>query len=248
MSNVKKYCPNCGAVIEEGKPFCSQCGQKTNEQAAPPPPSSTTSTPPVAPANMPPEQKRGAAEHLTTGYNIAIGNPLVFLPAVLSGIISLLVGTLNTTLGANSVMILQLLSALVSFILGFASTDMSRDAYNKQPLDLAQSVGYVLKRFAPFLIASIIGALLSITIILIPVVTLTFIIMVIDETGLMDAFSKAFKVITADLGDIIIVLIVSIVGLFITGYIPYISTLVYSALNVVIGLAFIDIYINYKNS
>jgi hypothetical protein len=248
MSNVTKYCPNCGAVIDEGKQFCPQCGQKTNEQAPPPPPNTPIPSPPGSSPNVPYEQKRGAAEHLTTGYNIALGSPLVFLPAVLSGIISLLVGTLNTTLGANGVMILQLLSALISFILSFASTDMSRDAYNKQPLDLGQSIGYVFKRFVPFLVASILGALLSITIVLIPVVTLTFVIMVIDETGIMDAFSKAFKVLFADLGDIIIVLIVAIVGLFITGYIPYIGTLVYSVLNVIVGLAFIDIYINYKNS
>ena len=125
---------------------------------------------------------------------------------------------------------------------------MSRDAYNKQSLDLGQSIGYVFKRIIPFFIASIIGALLSITIVLIPAVSLAFVIMVIDETGIMDAFSKAFKVIFADLGDIIIVLIVSILGFFVIGYIPYISTLVYSILNVIIGLAFIDIYINYKNS
>jgi hypothetical protein len=72
--------------------------------------------------------------------------------------------------------------------------------------------------------------------------------MVIDETGIMDAFSKAFKVLFADIMDIIIVLIVAIVGFFITGYIPYLSTLLYSVLNVIIGLAFIDIYVNYKNS
>jgi hypothetical protein len=84
--------------------------------------------------------------------------------------------------------------------------------------------------------------------VLIPAVTLAFVIMVIDETGIMDAFSKAFKVIFADLGDIIIVLIVSIIGFFIISYIPYVSTFVYSVLNVIIGLAFIDIYMNYKNS
>jgi hypothetical protein len=71
--------------------------------------------------------------------------------------------------------------------------------------------------------------------------------MVIDETGIMDAFTKAFNVIKADIVDIIIVLVVSIAGSFVIGYIPFISTLVNAALNVVIGLAFIDIYMNYKN-
>jgi hypothetical protein len=248
MSKVTKYCPNCGAVIDESKPFCPQCGNKIGAQATSPPPGTFTPTPAVTPVNIPHEQKRGAVEHLTIGYSVAIGNPLVFLPAAISGIISLLVGATNTFVGSSGLIILQLISALVSFILSFASTDMSRDAYNKQPLDLGQSIAYVFKRFLPFLIAAILGAILSLTIVFIPIVTLTFVIMVIDETGIMDAFTKAFKVLFADIGDIIIVLVVAIIGFFITGYIPYISTLVYSVLNVVIGLAFIDIYVNYKNS
>jgi hypothetical protein len=242
---VTKFCTKCGAELGEVRTFCPQCGNKVGEQTAPPTPNTT---PPPPPSSMPSESKRGAVEHLTIGYSVAFGNPMVFLPAVISGIIGLLVGTTQGILGASGFVIIQLLSALVSFILSFASTDMSRDAYNKQPLDLGQSIGYVFKRFIPFLIASIIGALLSITIVLIPVVTLAFVIMVIDEMGVTDAFSKAFKVIFADLGDIIIVVIVDIVGFFIINYIPFVSTLVYSVLNVIIGLAFIDIYMNYKNS
>jgi hypothetical protein len=248
MSDVTKYCPNCGAVTDEGKPFCPQCGHRLDAQAIPPTSPASSTTTPVVPIDVKHEQRRGAVEHLTIGYSVALSNPLVFLPAVLSGIIGLLVGTTQPLLGSYGFVILQLLSALISFILSFASTDMSRDAYNKQPLNLGESIGYVFKRFVPFLIASIFGALLSLTIVFIPAVTLTFVIMVIDETGIMDAFSKAFKVLFADIMDIIIVLIVAIVGFFITGYIPYLSTLLYSVLNVIIGLAFIDIYVNYKNS
>ena len=71
--------------------------------------------------------------------------------------------------------------------------------------------------------------------------------MVIDETGIMDAFSKAFNVLKADLKDIIIVLIISIIGSVVIGYVPFVSTLFSSVFNVIIGLAFIDIYMNYKN-
>jgi predicted ABC-type exoprotein transport system permease subunit len=74
------------------------------------------------------------------------------------------------------------------------------------------------------------------------------VIMVIDETGIMDAFSKAFNVLKADLMDIIFVLIVSIVGSVFIGYVPFVSTLLNSVFNVIIGLAFIDIYVNYKNN
>ena len=52
---------------------------------------------------------------------------------------------------------------------------------------------------------------------------------------------RLFNVTKADLGDIIIVIIVTIIGFAITNIIPFVSSLLYSMLNVVIGLAFIDI-------
>jgi len=58
---------------------------------------------------------------------------------------------------------------------------------------------------------------------------------------------KAFNVTKAELGDIIIVMIVAISGFAVTNVIPFVSSLLYSMLNVVIGLAFIDIYMNFKN-
>ena len=242
MSQKNKFCTMCGAEVD-GKEFCPQCGAKQLiDDASPQAPSSSPSEKIVR------EQSRGAMEHLTIGFNVAMNNPLVFLPAVLSGVIGAAIGyTSSTFLGSTGGTILGLISSIISFILGFAGTDMSRDAYNKQPLDLGSSISYVFSRIVPFLIAAIFGGLLSITIVLIPAVILTFVIMVIDETGVMDAFGKAFNVIKADLGDILIVLLVAIVGFFITGYIPFVSSLLYSVLNVVIGLAFIDIYVNFKN-
>jgi hypothetical protein len=40
---------------------------------------------------------------------------------------------------------------------------------------------------------------------------------------------------------------VSIVGSFVISYVPFVSTLLDAALNVVVGLAFIDLYANYKS-
>lgn len=115
-------------------------------------------------------------------------------------------------------------------------------------LNLGASISYVFSRIAPFIIAAVFGVLLSITIVLIPVVILTFVIMVVDETDVMDALGKAFNVIKADLGDIIIVIIVAILGFAVTSMIPLVSSLLYSIVNVIIGLAFIDIYMNFKNN
>jgi hypothetical protein len=263
MSVKNKFCANCGAAVE-GKEFCPQCGAKQSFDAATPQetPSSpsdkvahepsSAATPQETPSSpsdkVSHEQSRGAMEHLNIAFNVAMNNPLVFLPAILSGIIGGIIGFISPlAMFAFLGTILWLINLVISYILSFASTDMSRDAYTKQPLDLGSSISYVFSRIVPFLIAAIFGMLLSITIVLIPVVILTFVIMVVDETEVFDALGKAFNVIKADLGDIIIVIIVAIVGFAVTSMIPLVSSLLYSILNVVIGLAFIDIYMNFKN-
>jgi hypothetical protein len=243
MTNVK-YCPNCGSPVEEGKSFCPQCGTnlKTYEN---------TGKVESAESYIDPNKGRSklAADHIKTGYNIALNQPYVFIPSILSGVIGILISynLSSTYIDSSLSIVLGLLSSVISFILGFASTDMSRDAYYKQTLDLGQSISYVVGRFFEFLLAAIVGGVLSITIILIPVVIFMFVVMVIDETGFTDALSKAFNVIRADLADVLIIIIVSLVGSFVLSYVPFISTLLSSMLNVIIGLAFIDVYITYKN-
>jgi hypothetical protein len=153
----------------------------------------------------------------------------------------------NIGVGALLSTLIGLTSSIISFILSFASTDMSRDAYYKQPLDLGQSIQYVLGRFVTFLIAAIFGGLLSITIVLIPVVLFMFVIMVLDETDIMDAFQKAFNVLKSELADVLILLVISIVASLVIGYVPFFSTLLNSIVNVILGIGFIDIYVTYKN-
>jgi hypothetical protein len=87
---------------------------------------------------------------------------------------------------------------------------------------------------------------MSVTIILIPVVILMFVVMVMDETGLTDAISKSLDVLRADLGDVLLILLVSIIGSIVLSFVPFVSDLLNAALNVVVGIAFIDLYANYK--
>ncbi len=124
---------------------------------------------------------------------------------------------------------------------------MSRDAYFKQPLELGRSVNYVVGRFFEFLLAAIVGGLLSITIILIPVVIFMFVIMVLDETGMWDSFSSALDVIRSELRDVIVILLISIVASVILGYVPFFSSLLDSVINVIVGIAFIDVYVTYRS-
>jgi len=244
MSKTPKFCTNCGASVEEDALTCPQCGNKLQADDT-----GTPNTPPSSSIeNVVGKRSEGPTDHLTTGFNVAISNPIVFVPALIGGVISVIISYMTSGLYFLSWMsLLELISTIISFTLGFASLDLARDAYDKKVLDLGQSISYVLKRFGSFFIAALFGAILSITVVLIPVVILMFVIMVVDETGIIDALGKAFKVLLADLGDIIIILVVTIIGSFILGYIPFLSTFLVDALYVVISLACIDLYTNYKH-
>ncbi len=249
------FCPRCGKEVDEDATFCPSCGASLKEDM---------------PGRRPVDYntKVGAMEHLSLAFNLAMAKPLVFAPALLGGVLSTLIGAFsgaffgasgwawgrNPLLTSFSVgltavgIVLAIVSGVVAFVLNFASLDMSRDAYVDEPLDLMGSVNYVLRRIGTFIVASIIGAILAITIILIPVVIFMFVIIVVDETGIGEAISKAFGAIGSDLGDVIIVIIVAIVGSAILGWVPVIGSLLTTALNVVIGLAFMDIYFRYRQA
>lgn len=198
-----------------------------------------------------------AVGHLTTAFNLAMEKPMVFVPTLLGGVISAIIGWIATSLGyaygrvgfggfAALSILFGLIGGFFVYILSFASIDMGRDAYLNRPLSLGESIGYVLKRIVTFILASIVAVLMAITVILIPVVSLMFVIMVIDETGITTSLSRAFSLLGAELRDIIVIILVSIVGSLIINYVPIISGLLQSALNVVVNLAFIDMYYRYK--
>ena len=249
------FCPNCGKEVEEGAKFCVNCGhdlvggEEKKEEAK---------TAPV--------QKTDAISSLQKGVNIITSKPHVLVPALVGAVVSAVLSLVAqwffplgwwwvadlfgpAAIGLAVIgVILNLIGAVASYIMFFASIDMSRDAYLNEELDLSRSVNYVVKRMLPFILASIIGAILAITIILIPVVILMFVIMVIDETGIGDSISIAFKVLGNRLGDIIILIIIAIVGSFVLSLIPFIGSILVAGFTVLVGLAFIDIYYNYKKT
>jgi hypothetical protein len=250
------YCPKCGKEVEEGAAYCPSCGASLRE-----------GTPGEVPIGFPSDV--GVVEHLSIAFNLAMAKPMIFVPAILGSVISSLIGLASSAfVGASrwpwwsggafmgpagpglmgAGVLFGIVGAAVSYVLGFASIDMSREAYVNEPLDLMGSVNYVLGRLGTFIIASIVGAIMAITIILIPVVLFMFVIIVVDDTGIGSAISRAFSAIGRDLGDVILVIIVAIVGSAILGFVPLIGGLLTTALNVIIGLAFIDIYLRYKKS
>jgi len=237
-----KICPNCGVAVEEGTRFCQECGTELNQQVASSQPGAVDKY-----TGIPRGGEKRAIDHLTIGYTVALEQPMVFLPSIISGALGFLASYGLDPLGDTLSILIGLAVSMVSFILNFASIDMSRDAYYKQPLDLSDSISYVAGRFVPFFIAAIFGGLLSITIVLIPVVVFMFVIMVLDETGIMDAFQRSINVLKTDFVDVLVIIVLSIVSSVIIGYVPLVSTLLEAVVNVIVGIAFIDVYATYRS-
>ncbi len=144
--------------------------------------------------------------------------------------------------------ILALIGGIISYIMAFASLDMSRDAYLGRGLSLGESIGYVFSRILTFIAASIVAVILAITIILIPVVLLMFIVIVVDEVGIGASISRAFNFVRSRLVDVLILIAIGIVGNGVLSAIPFLGVLLNAAFNVLLGLAYIDLYMHYKGT
>jgi len=233
------YCPKCGVEFDEGENYCPACGQRISEGKG---------------GRVRGPSDRRAVDHLSLGFNLAMARPMVFAPVLLGGIISVILdnfwgGSPDPT-GFTSILffvsIVSIVASVITFVLNFATVDMARDAYMNQPLDLGRSFNYALGRIVTFFFASIVRVLMSLTIILIPAASLMTVIIVMDETGIMNAISQAFSVLTRDLGDVIIIVVVSIVGYVLLGWAPMVGGLLTACFGVIIDLAFIDVYHHYK--
>ena len=233
------FCPNCGVDVEGDPDFCPSCGHSLK-----------------ATGRHPSSGGRDAraGDHLTLGFNLSLAKPMVFAPVIIGGLISSAISVWGRQPLSQSgyvpvVLIGSLISiigAVVSFILNFATIDMARDAYTDEPLDLGRSFNYAIGRIVTFFVASIVAGILSITIILIPVAILMMVIIVMDETGIVDALGQSFGVLGRDLGDIIVILVVAIIGYAILGWVPFIGGLLTACFSVVLDLAFIDVYDQYR--
>ena len=233
------FCPKCGIEFEGDPAFCPSCGESLGKTASRP------------------AGERGdarAGDHLSLGFNIALANPTVFAPVIIGGLISSAIRVWGRQPLSQSGYVpvifigslISIVGAVVSFILNFAAIDMARDAYTNEPLDLGRSFSYAAGRIVTFFIASIVAGILSITIILIPVAILMMVIIVVDETNIVDAISQSFAVLGRDLGDIIVILIVAVISYAVLGWVPLVGGLLTAGFSLVLDLAFIDVYDQYR--
>ncbi len=183
-----------------------------------------------------------------------MAKPMIFAPVIIGGLISSAISfwgrqPLSQSGYVPVVLIGSLISivgAVVSFILNFAAIDMARDAYTNDTLDLGRSFSYAAGRIGTFFVASIVAGILYITIILSPVAILMMVIIVVDETGIVDALSQSFRVLGRDLGDIILILLVAVIGYAVLGWVPLVGGLLTAGFSLVLSLVFIDVYEQYR--
>jgi len=183
-----------------------------------------------------------------------MANPIVFAPVIIGGLISSAIQVWGRQPLSQSGYVpvvfigslISIVGAVVSFILNFAAIDMARDAYTNEQLDMGRSFSYAAGRILTFFMASIVAGILSITIILIPVAILMMVIIVVEETGIIDALSLSFGVLGRDLGDIIVILLVAVIGYAVLGWVPLVGGLLTSGFSIVLDLAFIDIFDHYR--
>ena len=233
------FCPKCGIEFEGDPAFCLSCGHNLRETGRRP--------------------SRGggdarAGDHLSLGFNIALANPTIFAPAIIGGLISSAISVwgrqpLSGSGFVPGVLIgslIPIVGAVVRLILNFASIDMARDAYTNETLDMGRSFSYAAGRILTFFLAAIVAEILSITIILIPFAMIMMVIIVVEETGIVDALSLSFGVLGRDLGDILVILLVAIIGYAVLGRVPLVGGLLVSGFSIIPNLAFIDIYDHYR--
>jgi hypothetical protein len=253
-------CPECGGDISGDDRFCPSCGYdlKAGKKVGDEVERAVDSF-----------KKTDAGGALSTAFQVVSSKPMILVPAVGGAIIPFLIdvafaltflgglfaplfpgfGFPSAWFGVAALWgIARILALIASFVLLLASLHMAREAYRWNPLSVSESVGYVIGRFGIFVVAAIIGAILSATIILMPIAILMFTIMIVDNTGISDALSKSIGVAADRLGDVAVIFLAAIIVGFILGIIPVISSLLQASWQVLVGIAFMILYYGHKGS
>jgi len=127
---------------------------------------------------------------------------------------------------------------------------------NQRPANLNKSLNLVMSRLGDLIVAAIIAAICSITIILIPVALFLVAITIIEGTDAVESTKEAFNFVIKNLGEVIlfviIVVVLSIVFSFVFGFIPvigaYLGSIIQWLVNVIFTVAAVKFYLTLKQA
>ncbi|MEM2092106.1 MAG: hypothetical protein QXR59_02335 [Candidatus Bathyarchaeia archaeon] len=207
-----------------------------------------------------------SVESITKGFDISIKNPILFLPYAVPIIIQLIFNVLAYLIFPirlyyyfempNPYIIL--LGSLVSSILGFIAAcmlvDMANDVISGRPIDLRGSLNLVITKFGTLIVAAIIAALCSITVVLLPIALFIVIIAIIEETGAIESVKRSFDFVIKNIGETIILIIIIIVvsAIFSVGFSyipivgPYISAIIGWIINAIFTVVTVYFYLSLR--
>jgi len=252
-------CPDCNKQIDEDSKYCPHCG-KVMDPSVP----------------IPQQKLRTSLfSNIKHALGIVKNNPILFLPELLASflgwglgealtlILGVIINGQNTNITYigyhfiqeydNSVymiglivIIVGLLVSSISGVFTFALFHLTKNVYMKEDVSFGETMKYISGRFVILYFASLIGNILSVTIILVPAVIYMYSVMIIDNSGIRRGLSEGFKIsldkILTSFGWVIIYALFRF-GLAL--FVPY-SDFFFVIPGTILTVATIDVYYNYK--
>lgn len=203
-----------------------------------------------------------SVESISIGVNTAFKNPVLFVPQLVPLVIELLFNFLAyyvfpteyvipTMAGPivhkvpNFTLIIVggFIAAIVGFITACMIVDMANDALIGARVNMSKSLNLVLGRIGPLVIAAIVAAILSITIILFPVAIFIPVIAIIERLGPSESTKKAFSFVINNLGEVVVFVIIVIVVSIVLAFIPLIGRALIWIADAIFTASAVDLYL-----
>lgn len=135
-----------------------------------------------------------------------------------------------------------LIAAIIGFIAACMTVDMANDAINNRLIDLNKSLNLIISRISVLIVTSIIAALCSITVILLPIALFIVVIAIIENLDAVESTRRSFNFVTKNLGEVVIfiIVVVALGAIFSFGfsYVPIIGSYIGTIINWLLNALF----------
>lgn len=162
-----------------------------------------------------------STESISKGIDISMKNPILFVPYAVPIFIQLVLNTLAYLFPIryyffempNPFISLfgSFIAAILGFIAGCMLVDMTNDAINNRPIDLRKSMNLVTSKIGTLIVAAIIAAICSITLILLPIAMFIIVIAIIEGVDAIESTRRAINFVIKNLSEVIIFIVIVIV-------------------------------------